>query len=421
MNITWIGLLFEIIILYFIQAFITDFEVTAIVFIGIHIFFVSFGLIKYNKQRLILISAYFVRILAMFWDIYMSHIFTFPNSGGDAVGYYLSSAAISKDLSLLKENVYGGLYSKIVGILYYVTAPERLIGQYINVMIGLTTIITVYKILQILEIDKKLINIVILVISFFPNAIIFSAIHLRESIVAFLVTFSFYYFIKWYKNKSCLTLIYSIIIILVASSFHSGVIGIAIGYVFSGIFYKHNINKYRLTKNSIPLFVFFILISCLIYSKFNSVFLVKFENINEIESLYRVANKRFGRTAYLTSLNIDSGWKMIVFSPVKMFYFLTSPLPFNWGNFNDMLTFFIDSIFYIFMIIFSFKNYKKVKDIEPILLGILVLLISVIVIFGVGVSNAGTAMRHRYKIMPIILVFYTLIAHRKKKIIKDQT
>ena len=36
-------------------------------------------------------------------------------------------------------------------------------------------------------------------------------------------------------------------------------------------------------------------------------------------------------------------------------------------------------------------------------------LLAVVLIFGIAVSNAGTAMRHRNKIMPLLLVYYAML------------
>lgn len=113
-------------------------------------------------------------------------------------------------------------------------------------------------------------------------------------------------------------------------------------------------------------------------------------------------------------LKIDTWWKMILFSPIKMFYFLVSPLPMDWRDIRDIITFFIDGIIYFYLTVYSFHNLRKVKTQKPLLIGIAIILLVSIFIFGVGVTNTGTAMRHRHKIFPIIVTFYAIVVDSKK-------
>ena len=91
----------------------------------------------------------------MFWDVYARDIFVFPSSGADSEGFLLSATRIANDLGLIKSSIYGGVYSKILGGLFYITSTERLLGQYINVLLGITIIVIIYNILTILGINEK--------------------------------------------------------------------------------------------------------------------------------------------------------------------------------------------------------------------------------------------------------------------------
>ncbi len=415
LKIAWIGLLIEIIIFNFIKPFIIDFEVAAICLIGINILFVAIGISKYGKKmRGLFYSAYIVRILAMFWDVYARDIFVFPGSGADSEGFLLSATRIANDLGLIKSSIYGGVYSKILGGLFYITSTERLLGQYINVLLGITIIVIIYNILTILGINEKVKKTSVLVMSFLPNAVIFSGILLRENFIVFFTVVSFYFFIRWYKNPRNKYIFYSILFINLASAFHSGVIGIAIGYAFMYMFYNHTTNELSFNKRTILIFIFFVVISYIVYFNYGDIFMAKFSKVEGVEDIYNTANSRRGESAYLMGLKIDTWWKMILFSPIKMFYFLVSPLPMDWRDIRDIITFFIDGIIYFYLTVYSFHNLRKVKTQKPLLIGIAIILLVSIFIFGVGVANTGTAMRHRHKIFPIIVTFYAIVVDSKK-------
>ena len=197
MTVFWIGFLMEILLFSLFRDFSNDFYNAAAI-ICINLFFVGIGIRKYGKNlRGILFSAYILRLFAMLWDIYAKSIFVFPGSEGDPEGFFYSAYIISKDLSLLRSNIYGGAYSKILGILFYFTGPQRLLGQYLNILLGLGVIIMIYKILCLLDIHEKIIKLSVCIISFMPNAVIFSGILVRENFVCMFLAISFFYFVKW--------------------------------------------------------------------------------------------------------------------------------------------------------------------------------------------------------------------------------
>lgn len=347
----------------------------------------------------------------MLWDIYGRHIFAFPGSGADSEGFYRASVLVSKNMKLIKGSIYGGNYTKILGSIFYITGENRILGQYINVILGVFIIILIYKSLRMLNIKKKNINTSILIISLFPNALIFSGILLRENFITFFVALSIYYFIKWHKKGEFKSQLLSIVSILIASSFHSGVIGILVGYMFTYIFYNRKINSFKISVKTTILLLVFTFLGIAILNQ-SDVFLGKFKNIDELEDIISTANSRTGGSVYLTSLKLNNWWQVLIYSPIYMFYFLTSPLPWNWRGLNDIVTFFIDSSLYfifVFMLIKNLRYRNKSLYHKNVILGLAMSDLLTIFIFGIGVQNAGTAMRHRHKILPLLLIIFTIL------------
>lgn len=63
-----------------------------------------------------------------------------------------------------------------------------------------------------------------------------------------------------------------------------------------------------------------------------------------------------------------------------------------------------------FTIIFKYR--KNIIKNNNLLINIVLILLLTIFIFGIGVQNAGTAMRHRQKILP---VFFSVNYYNKKR------
>lgn len=421
MKLAWIGLIVQLLFLILVKPFISDTESAVICLIGINALILLLGIIRYEKGfRELFYSAYVLRVVAMFWDVYGRSIYTLPHSGTDSEDFLHSAILVANDLSLLKGNIYGDIYTKILGVLFYITDPERVIGHYINVLLGVTTIIIVYKILSLLDINKKTMTTAILLVSFFPHGIIFSSILLRENFVSIFVTASLYYFIKWYKHKRNLNMWISFLCLAAASWFHSGVIGIAIGYVFMYMFYNHNTNRFSFSLKSILVLIIFVIVSIFVFTQLEDVLLGKFDTIDGINDVFNTANTRVGGSSYLTGLKAKSTWQLILFSPIMMFYFLVSPLPMDWRGINDIISFSADGFIYFIFLVYGIANAKKHIGKKPILIGILIMIIIVVFTFGIGVQNAGTALRHRHKIFNLIIVFCAII-HDSKEAEKYET
>jgi len=416
MLLVWIGLIVEVIFFNVLKSFIHDTEVAAICLISINILILLIAIGKYKRGlREIFFSAYSLRVAAMFWDVYGRNIYSLPHSGNDSEGFLYAATLVANDLSLIKGDIYGDIYTKILGILFYLTSTERLIGQYLNVLLGISTIAIIYRILSLLEINEKTMMLSIILISFFPHGIIFSAILLRENFITMFVAASLYYFIKWCKQGRFIFSILSFLSLAAASWFHSGVIGLAVGYAFIYMFYDRKTDKLSFELKTVLVFIAIILSGVFVFTQLSDVFLGKFDNIDSLNDVVSATDGRAGGSSYLTGFKANSSWQLIYVAPVMMFYFLVSPLPMNWRGINDIISFFADSIIYFILLVYSIRNGRKYISKSPILIGILIMILVVVFIFGIGVQNAGTALRHRHKIFNIIVVFFALIHDLTKK------
>ncbi len=415
LNLVWLGFILEIMLVANIKPFITEFVGVGIILVQLHMIFSVIVLMSYKlEEKYVFLFAYLSRVAFMFWDLYASHIYSLPNSGSDSESYYKQAVYFSENINLLSSNQVE-LYSKIIGSVFYLTGPERIIGQYINVLLGLSIVFIVYKLLLILEVDKQIAKIILLIASFFPNALIMSAIFLREIFPTFLLAASLYFFIKWLKYQRLPHAILSLGALGIASIFHSGVIGVALGYFFGFLFYDKTQNKLRFSTKSITSFVLIVAVVVISLTYFDDVIFGKFRNVEEIGDIYSKANQRLGGSAYLTSITINNPIQLVIFGPIKTFYFFTSPLPLNWRGFMDIFTFMTDSMLYLMTIVYTVKNRKLFGDKKVLIVCLIWMLVGAGLIFGIGVSNAGTAVRHRQKLMAIFLVLLGVVLDEKKK------
>lgn len=409
-----ITILFEMFVFYVLNSTSNDFLANCFIILNIIIYFFEIILNKkINRiQKTLLIFGVVIRNILLIIDCYITYL---PNSGFDSIGYYNSIKRIGENIDLLTENVYGGIFSKIFGIVCYIVGEQKIFIQSLNILLSyFTCLLCMYIIndFKIKEDSKKIINILIV---FFPQTLVFSSIMMREMVITFLVTLSLYYCLKWIRNRKLLYEIFTLICIVFAALFHAGVIFLIVGYMLLFLLYNHDKQKIEIHFLKIALMVLCIVIGMYIYINYADILFPKiadssFENMSET-----MTNTR-GGSAYLTGVSIDSFVSLVIFMIPKTIYFMFSPMPWDWRGLMDIFSFMLDSLIYLCLIIGIIKNYKKIpKNKRIILLILLIGALITMVVFGIGTMTAGTAIRHRHKLFYYILMMYALSIFYKNK------
>lgn len=419
MIIIWLAALFYIVIGFLMQHYITDttyLTFSFIIFTVIVLFFVLF--INYTKFVFILFSGFILRVMILLIDLREGETII-PHSGDDSENFYKTGIEISMNTSLLNTEVYGGLYSKFLGILFHLYGDDRLFVQFLNIIITMTAILIVIQIFRMLDIPGHIQMILVLLLSFYPHSLIFSSILVRESMISITVVLSLYFFVRWFKNRSTINAVLCILAILSGASFHTAVIGILFGYLFGFIFYNHSVRTLKFSVESVVPFTVFAVITTYIIVFPDVVSGLPIANkvdqvLDNNDNVYEAVTSARGDTAYLASMEVNNLFQLLLFSPIKVIYFITSPMPWNISKFNELISFLLDGVFYLTALILFIKNFYLVKS-RPILAILLISIFSGWFIFGLGISNAGTALRHRFKFFYIVIVALGVIWSKRSK------
>lgn len=389
---------------------VTTIDLIYFIFIGILLTVYVICSRKIEFKGLVCIGI-LLRLGLLICDLY--HLFPIPNLGADSEVFH----------EIAYENVlYGGKgkltnYTDFLTLVYGMTDGSRMIGQLINVVFGTGVIIYGQKSLLLFNVNRKYVFIGTLILCLAPNLIIFSGGLLREAWCEFFITVSIYQFLRWFKSGSILSFILSCVMVLAASYMHSGSVGVVAGYMIVYVLYNRKRKSFRFTFRSIFASALVLAFSAF-YLQNMETFGNKMQGMdgeNTEEVLISHYNSALGGGSdYLTNLPVDNLGGALLFSPLKMVYFVLSPMPWDWRGFQDFLAFLIDSIIYLLLcwgIIKNVKNkYAKLRT------GLIISLLSVVFIFGIGVTNAGTAMRHRAKILPLFVVAYCISRTDSRKL-----
>jgi hypothetical protein len=379
--------------------------------------------IKEKGYYKLIVLGYILRLFALLWDIYGRSIYYLPHSGSDTEGFYAQGMLIANNLELF-GTLSMGAYANLLGLFFYLFGDQRILAQFLNTLVGLGILVAVFKILNLLEIEERIKKIILVLITFFPQAIIFSGILLRENLVSFGTIMMTYYLIKWYKKPSFQNVILSFVFLLVAVYFHSGVVGAFIPLAFMFAFYKHNTRSFKIDIKAPFLLGVFLVIGIYSSIMYGDVIFNKFGNADlTSEEFYQSmgADVEAG-SQYLQGLTYNSFYDVLLYSPLKMFYFLYSPVPLDWRGMMDIITFFLDSLVYFIISIYVLRYSKSLTKDKPLVIILLLLLIIVLFTFAYGTIAAGTAVRHRNKFLAILLVIWAIVMDRnnKKKLVNQR-
>lgn len=393
----------EIIFLSVIPIGIGNAETISLLLVIINTIIVT-GTIEFGKaaqHRHIICTAYFLKIAIMLISYY--DIFPIMFTGADSVRFDQQAFQIWQNPDLLNKK-YGTLYQPFLGNLYLIIGPQKMVGQYFNVLLSTLGLVCIDKLLNRLKVEYKAAQIIMLLLSLSPVAIILSSVLMRDALVTNFFTFSFCLFLLYTLDKKIQFVLLSLLFLGLASAFHSGVFPFVICillYVFTEKGAKSNMAKVMCGVITIVgVFVFW----DTLFAKFSGL------EKSESEILEQLQDAR-GGSAYLTNLNSDNIFINLLYSPIKIVYFLFSPMPWNIRHLGDIVMLVLDSTIYYFitLLIIRLRVFLHGRLLVSVTVGVLLVLFA----FANGTHNTGTAARHRYKILPAICLIYGLLNSKR--------
>lgn len=384
---------------------------------------------KESKAELFLLMLGFgLRILVCLLDIYGSDLITVPFSGDDSMNFYTTSV----------EYYYGDTsrnytyYPYIINAIYQVAGLNRFAAQYVNILCWCFCGLILQKSCKLLTIEGFLRTAAIGLLSVLPFHICLSSILMRDTIVALSIFWTTYHILKWMKNGETVNLLIPLLITLPVILVNNCVLAMLI--VLGGVaaFYSPAKGKLSIEKKAIIIAAFgfgaivaIALIEPLREKLFTQIPIFGGGIIQGINGRLKGFYEHAGGSTYLLNVYIENYWDLFVGTIQRIGYFLFSPVPWMWRGLGDIVAFLASSCVYLSALIIAGISfiYKKTDYFRLLLLSVMFFVSG---IFAWGVSNGGTAMRHREKLLgvAILLAAYSiqLIINQRKnaKMVEDK-
>lgn len=308
------------------------------------------------------------------------------------------------------------LYVWMMSVVYAIVGRSPLLIQAINVLLGTLLIGTIWKLASQLTNDPRMLRRVAWVMATFPSLIFFSSVLLREVAVSLPLAVSVLYLVRWYRERHVWMAIVAVLNLLLSMAFHSG--GLAV-LLFAGLWLIGSWFRALLSgkldglgRSTLALVVGLAVVAIVLASGFGQQKFSGLESGDLAALSERQENFARGRTAYLEDLHADSTADLLWQTPIRVTYFLFAPFPWMLETGSDLFGV-IDSLLFLLLIAHALRNRKAVSEV-PVRMLTLGVFGAMAVVFAMGVSNYGTALRHRNKMLPLLIAAAASIPGRRK-------
>lgn len=226
---------------------------------------------------------------------------------------------------------------------------------------------------------------------------------------------SFERFLYWMKDGGKRYLAEAFLIVIPPIILHSAPAALWAVYVAGVMFWDVKRQRFRWQIKSAVVFACaFLCFIAIIATPLKSLLFVYFGKDFSIYGLTHMYHEA-GGSDYLGSVECSTWWQFSLYTLVRMFYFLFSPLPTEARGSLDIAAFLGDGFLLMLVILClarkMYRNCKMRAYIGMALLGMVFLTD----IFAWGVANAGTAMRHRYLVWGIMIMGLCISYSEKKR------
>lgn len=381
--------------------------------------------------KYMIIVSLLLRLAILLWDVYGRDVFVLPNSEGDAVGY--KTIAESYAFHGRSGQYDFDEYSFYIGQLYKFIGLQPITAQYLNVFFAIYSIVLLYKILCMFDVSVKNKKTAVALACFLPNSMMILSFFLQESVIAFCIILTLYLYTKWWFTGNYFYFFLSFIPSVFGAMLHSGAIVPIVAIVATFAFVGNREHKLKVT--ALATFgALLISVIVLLYISSNSGMLfskiggsLSADNVvQNIEKTDRISDADY----FIGIKGLPSVVDLIVNSPIRMLYFLASPVPWMWRGLNDIVAFFGSSLFYIIAFWNAVKLIRHRNGIDrengmwAYFFVLFIMILFATFMFGWGVSNSGTALRHREKFTYIYIILYCLtkeMIERAREIKNEET
>jgi len=365
-----------------------------------------------------ILVAFLLRALCVLINEY--EIIILPESQYDARTFELIARKFSSNYGLMivldffKNDSL--LFPRFISIFYTIFGESKMMAQCISVILGTVSVYMVYYLSNELW-DHQSAKKAAWATALFPTLILYSSLTLREPYVVFFLLFGLIGILRFMQKNSFNSFLQAITGFYLLIFFHGpAAVGglIFLFYVILSLLKKQMKNLFN---NKLHLFSFFIIIISLIplilflTNNYKIPYIGSIQNLFEIgSSLDKINIYVVDIASYPSWLAINDNSELFTKTIIKSFYFLFGPFIWDIKSSYHLIGL-IDGTLYIILTIYVIKNRHSIWQ-NPTTRIFLLIFISYIAIYGLGIGNFGQGIRHRSKFVVMLIILAAPKIHR---------
>ena len=402
-------LFFHLIFIFLIISLLIIFKKNYIGLISILLVILSVVLMStyWSSASTILYTALVLRLSVMI----IGEFYTLPDSYGDTDNFEKKAWMWSQgSFNNVLSNFPGPdsfFISWLAAIPYYLFERSVLMLRAISLLFGMGSVLLGWLLAKKIW-NNDTARIIGWILAIFPSLVLYSGLFLREPYVYFFLIVAIFGIVEWVKNGSFKSIILTSFGFIGAFFFNGPIIiGYFVFLFIISIFFLKKFLEYS-WHGYIHKLGFVILFSIILFFWYyltDQLYVPKlgyFSETNFEWAFYRMEMNIRGDASYPEWLQISTINEFIYKTPIKVIYFLYSPFPWD---FEKSIHFWgmIDSLFYISITYLIYCNRKIILK-SNTLKFIFLILVCLLIVYGIGVGNFGTGIRHRSKFLFFLLI-----------------
>jgi len=346
-----------------------------------------------------------------------------PMSGIDCVNFTRDALVVLSDANgffgIFQSDAT--LFTKETAAVYYFLGVNHVYVYYLVCFCSLIAFKYMVKMAKEMTNDDELAQKCGILFLVWPILLVHASTFLRENQCNLLFILSFYCFVRFVKKHNPVSFAGAIFWAVLAAMTHSGLIALVICYcIFGSMVSKSGEIKLSPVKIAFG----FLLVLGLMSSSFSDSMTEKFKGAEDARSVEEfvdvVSTERAeeAATQYIGS-RPSNPIKLLLLEPYLLLMFIFSPFPHQVHSVGQGISFLIESIpqflivraTYMYLVVERTEGTSQVKGYKTMGLWTLALFYF---IFSLGTTCYGTAIRHRAKITPLLIVFAVMYYAEKK-------
>ena len=399
-----------------------------IIFVLLLVGFIMWLTKKYKEIAWVIAIAFVLRISAALINLY---VVTLPDAGIDATGFENLAWLWGKDglteaTSHFFEYGLPYFYANLGSLVYAIVGRSPLILSSISVLAGVYCVVLVWKLSIEVWSAQRAAKKSAWLVAIYPILILYSSVTMREVFITLLFLYGMLNVVLWSKTRKIIHAFIALMAFSLQVLLHPG-LAVA-GVLFIGLmllYYNKRFFTSLIINSSINVHSFLVMMFYLLLGLYISIYsaswvdAIGYRGWLSLDTLVERASIMYtGDAAYPSWLIAETPMQFLLLLVPKLFYYLFSPFLWDISKFSHILGM-LDGVVFI-MLFLSIYSHRKYITSNPQAFTLLVFVIFLSLVFTIAVGNFGTGLRHRSKILPIVIIIaapfiYRVLLFKKKK------